>query len=142
MDTHFDFYAFVELLAGSRDGLRGAELKVPQLVLHPAETRSDSFEPQHPESTAASSAVSRFEANRWRQLVVTSAQRSKHHCCLKVATLALTGKTPASVSAHTTFRAENSPWTWRRDRGELRLLTRVNTAGNDSQDRRQRSAQT
>lgn len=35
--SHLDFDALVELLAGGRNGLSGAELKVPELVLHSAE---------------------------------------------------------------------------------------------------------
>lgn len=35
--THLHFYAFVKLLAGGRYGLGGAELKVPELVLHSEE---------------------------------------------------------------------------------------------------------
>lgn len=35
--THLHFYAFVKFLAGSRYGLSGAKLKVPELVLHSEE---------------------------------------------------------------------------------------------------------
>lgn len=45
--THLDFDAFVKFLAGGRDGLSGAKLKVPELVLHPEERegkqRTDMF---------------------------------------------------------------------------------------------------
>lgn len=45
--THLHFYAFVEFLAGGRNGLSGTKLKVPELVLHPEERggkqRTDMF---------------------------------------------------------------------------------------------------
>lgn len=40
--THLHFYALVEFLAGGRYGLGGAELEVPQLVLHSEGEREES----------------------------------------------------------------------------------------------------
>ena len=34
LNTHLDFDTLIEFLARGRDGLSGAKLKVPQLVLH------------------------------------------------------------------------------------------------------------